>query len=73
MHKKQHLPNVIFGASSRPDSAAFAIMVLLLFLLFVFLFMTVIAQPAEAQTFRGIHNFTGDTTLPLWTGYFFPR
>ena len=34
-------------------------MVLLLFLLFVLLFMTVTAQPAQAQTFKVLHNFTG--------------
>jgi uncharacterized repeat protein (TIGR03803 family) len=59
MHNKARFPNMLFGTSLRPDSAALAIMVLLLFLIFVFLFLTLIAQPAQAQTYRVIYNFTG--------------
>ncbi len=59
MLNKGRFPNVMFGARLRPDSAALAIMVLLLFLIFVFLFLTLTAQPAQAQTYRAIHDFTG--------------
>ncbi len=59
MHSKQHFPNVIFGASLRPEGAALAIMLLLLFLIFVLLFMILTVQPAQAQTFTVIHAFTG--------------
>jgi uncharacterized repeat protein (TIGR03803 family) len=59
MHHKGRFPNVFFGANLRPDSAALAIMVLLLFLIFVLLFMTLIAQPAQAQSYKVLHNFTG--------------
>jgi len=50
MHSKARFPNVIFGASLRPDGAALAILVMLLFLLFVPLFMTLTAQPSQAQS-----------------------
>jgi hypothetical protein len=73
MHKRQQFPNVIFGASLRPEGAALAILVMLLFLLLVILFMTLTAQTAQAQTLTVIHNFTSDTALPLWRHYFFPR
>ncbi len=59
MHRRGHFPNLIFGASLRPESAALAILLMLLFLLFVFLFMTFTAQPAQAQTYQVIHQFTG--------------
>lgn len=59
MHNKGRFPNVMFGGRLRPESAALAIMVLLLFLIFVFLFLTLTAQPAQAQTYKVIHNFTG--------------
>ncbi len=69
MHSKRHFPNVIFGASLRPQGAALAIMLLLLFLIFVLLFMTLAAQPAQAQTFNALHQFTGgpDGASP-WAG-----
>ena len=57
MHHKGRFPNVMFGANLRPDSAALAI--LLLLLIFVLLFMTLTAQPVQAQTYKVIHNFTG--------------
>ena len=57
MHHKGRFPNVFFGASLRPDGAAFAIMILLLFLIFVLLFLTLIARPVQAQTYKVIHNF----------------
>ena len=59
MHNKGRFPNVMFGASLRPESATLAVMVLLLFLIFVFLFLMLTAQPAQAQTFLVLHNFTG--------------
>ena len=58
---KARFPNVFFGTSLRPDSAALAILVLLLFLIFVFLFLTLTVQPAQAQTYKVIYNFTGGT------------
>lgn len=59
MHNKGRFANVMFDASLQPGRAALAILVLLLFLIFVFLFLTLTAQPAQAQTYRVIHNFTG--------------
>ncbi len=61
MHSKQHFPNVIFREGLRPQGAALAIMLLLLLLvlIFVLLFMTLAAQPAQAQTFKVLYNFTG--------------
>jgi uncharacterized repeat protein (TIGR03803 family) len=69
MRSKQHFPNVMFGASLRPQSAALAIMLMLLFLIFVLLFMAVTAQTAQAQTFKVLHSFTGgvDGSNP-WAG-----
>ena len=57
MHHKGRFPNVFFGANLRPDGAALAILILLLFLIFVLLFMTLIAQPVQAQSYKVIHNF----------------
>ncbi|MGO9516521.1 MAG: choice-of-anchor tandem repeat GloVer-containing protein [Candidatus Korobacteraceae bacterium] len=59
MHKRQQFPNLIFGASLRPEDAALAIMLLLPFLIFVMLFMTLTAQTAQAQTYKVIYTFTG--------------
>ncbi len=56
MHHKGRFPNVFFGASLRPDSAALAIMVLLLFLILVLLFMTLTAQPVQAQTLVAVYS-----------------
>lgn len=66
MHSKR-FPNVMFGTSLRPESAALAIMVMLLFPLFVPLFITLTAQPVQAQTYTVIYNFTGglDGTTPV--------
>ena len=58
MHTKGRLSNTIFWAL-RPEGATLAILVLLLFLIFVLLFMTLIAQPVQAQTYKVIHNFAG--------------
>ncbi len=58
MHK-QRFPNLMFGASLRPDSAALATLLMLLFLILVLLFITFTAQPAQAQAFTVVHNFTG--------------
>jgi uncharacterized repeat protein (TIGR03803 family) len=54
MHHKGRFPDAFFGASLRPNSAAFAVMILL-----VLLFLTVTAQPARAQSYKVIHTFTG--------------
>ncbi len=59
MHTKGRFQNALFSTNLRPESAALAIMVLLLFLIFLFLFLTLTAQPAQAQTYKVIHNFTG--------------
>jgi hypothetical protein len=58
MHGKARFPNVNFSANLRPDSAALAILIMLLFLLLVLLFMTLIAQPVQAQAYQVLHNFT---------------
>ena len=59
MLKRQQFPNLIFGASLRPHSATLAILTLLLFLLLGLLFLLLTPQPAQGQTFKVIHNFTG--------------
>lgn len=59
MPSKGRIPNVMFGASLRPESAVVAIMLVPLLLIFVFLFITLTAQPSQAQTFNVIYNFTG--------------
>ncbi len=62
MHGKQRFPNVFFGPNLRPQNAALAILLTLLFFMFlVLLLMTLTAQPAQAQTFKVIHTFTGGT------------
>jgi len=67
MHSKARFPNVNFGANLRPDSAALAILIMLLFLLLVVLFMTVIAQPVQAQTFTALHQpLAGRMGVILW-------
>jgi uncharacterized repeat protein (TIGR03803 family) len=55
MPSKGRFPNVMFGASLRPQSAALAVMLALLFLIFI----TLTAQPAQGQTFKVIYTFTG--------------
>ena len=59
MHHKARFPNVVFGATLRPQGGALAILLMLLFLLFVLLFMTLTAQQAQAQAFKVIYTFTG--------------
>ncbi len=59
MDAKGRFPNVIFGATLRPESATLAILVLLLFLLFVLLFLTFTAQPVQGQSYNVIHYFSG--------------
>jgi uncharacterized repeat protein (TIGR03803 family) len=59
MHKRRQFPNMIFGASLRPEGATLAVMLMLLFLTSALLLVTLTAQPAEAQTFTVIYNFTG--------------
>ena len=49
MHTKGRFPNLIFGASLRPESAVVAVLVLLFFLIFVLLFMFLTAQPVQGQ------------------------
>ncbi len=59
MRGKVRSPNMLFGATLRPESAGFAILFMLLLLIFLILFMILIVPPAQAQTFSVIHNFTG--------------
>jgi uncharacterized repeat protein (TIGR03803 family) len=47
------------GASLRPQSAVLAILIMLLFLLLGLLFIILTGQPAQAQTFKVLYNFTG--------------
>lgn len=58
MHSKVRLPNLFVGASLRPESARLAILLMLLLLIFLLLFMSLMAQPAQAQTYNVIYNFT---------------
>lgn len=48
----------IFGASLRPQSATLVILIMLLFFLLVLFLVTLMPQPAQAQTFKVIYNFT---------------
>jgi len=58
MHTRR-FQSSIFGASLGPQSATLAILLTLLFLIIGLLFIILTAQPAQAQTFKVIHNFTG--------------
>ncbi|MGC2111792.1 MAG: choice-of-anchor tandem repeat GloVer-containing protein [Candidatus Korobacteraceae bacterium] len=66
MHGKAHSHTPIFGMSWSPASAALATLLTLLFLVLLLLFLTLTAQPAHAQTFQVIHDFTdgADGALP---------
>jgi uncharacterized repeat protein (TIGR03803 family) len=69
MHTRGRFPNVMFGASLRPQTAALAIMLTLLFLIFFLVFISLTAQPAQGQTFQVIHNFTrGVDGANPWAG-----
>jgi len=57
MDNKGRFPDVMFGASLRPEAAALAIMLLLLVL--ALLFITLTAQPVQGQTYKVIYNFIG--------------
>lgn len=59
MHSNTRSHASIFGMSWSPANAALTILLTLLFLIFLFLFLTLTAQPAQGQTYRVIHNFTG--------------
>lgn len=52
MHSKQRFQNSLLRPSSRAATLALAIVVVVV-LVFIF------TQPAQAQTFNVIHNFTG--------------
>jgi len=52
MQSKARFPNVIFGASLRPEGAALAILLMLLFLVFALLFITLTVQTSQAQVAR---------------------
>ncbi len=64
MHTKARHQNPMFEHGLHPESAAVAILVLLLFLIFLLLFMTLIAQPAQAQSYHVIYTF--DTGQNAW-------
>ena len=59
MHSVRRFHSPIFGASLRPHSATVAILLMLLFFLLVLLLVLLTPQPAQAQTFKVIHTFTG--------------
>ena len=59
MHSKARFANVIFDASRRPKNGVLAILLMLLVFIFLFVFLTLIAQPAQGQSFRVIYSFTG--------------
>jgi len=78
MHSKGRFPNVMFGASLRPESAALAIMLLLLFLIFLLLFMTLTTQSAQAQSSTPAQNAVPPTareaaTMPAFASRLHPR
>src|SRR5271165_1484050 len=59
MHSVRRFHSSIFGASLRPHSATVAILLMLLFFLLVLLLVLLTPQPAQAQTFKVLHTFTG--------------
>ena len=59
MHYHRRFSNLLYDASLRPGSAAFAIMILLLFLVFLLVFMTFTALPVHGQSYKVIYKFTG--------------
>jgi uncharacterized repeat protein (TIGR03803 family) len=59
MESKSRVPNLVFGPTLSPASAALAIMLTLLFLILLLLLMNLTALPAQAQTFKVLYNFTG--------------
>jgi len=59
MHSVRRFHSPIFGASLRPQSATVAILLMLLFFLLVLLLVLLTPQPAQAQTYQVLHNFTG--------------
>ncbi len=66
MHSKVQSYGLIFGMSWSPANALLAIMLTMPFLIFLILFITLTTQPAEAQMFTVIHQFTGgaDGAIP---------
>lgn len=58
MHTARRFHSSVFGASLRPQSATLAILIMLLFFLLVLFLVTLMPQPAQAQTFEVIYNFT---------------
>jgi len=69
MHTRAQSHRPILGVSWNPCHVALTILTTLLSLMFIFLFLTVTAQPAQGQTFRVLHDFTGqaDGELPFGT------
>lgn len=61
MHNNTRSHASIFGISWSAANAALPLLLTLLFLIFPFLFLPLTPQPAQGQTYRVIHNFTGGT------------
>ncbi len=59
MHSNSRFQSSIFGGYWSPANATLSVVLTLLFLLFLFLFVAVTTQPAQAQTYKILHNFTG--------------
>ncbi len=59
MYGKAHSHSPIFEMSWSPAKSALTILLTVLFLVFLFLFLTLTATPAQGQTFKVIHTFTG--------------
>lgn len=59
MHSHTRHHPAIFGMTWDPAKAAISILVMLLFLIFLLLLLTITATPAQGQTFKVIHNFSG--------------
>ena len=56
MHGKAHSHSPIFGMSCCTANGTLTITLILLFIFLLFVFLT---QPAQAQTYEVIYNFTG--------------
>ena len=59
MHYKARPHGSISGMHWSPTNATLVIMLSLLILIFILLFMTITAQPAQAQIYTVLHQFTG--------------
>jgi uncharacterized repeat protein (TIGR03803 family) len=68
MHSVRRFHSSIFGASLRPHSATVAILLMLLFFLLVLLLVLLTPQPAQGQTYKVLHSFSGPDGSSSYAG-----